>query len=133
MGGTLPPLLPGYRIKILDGNCLEATEDRIRELRGTAAGPLPGKSLVVLDPSLKLLVEVFGCEDGYTQERALLEHVLPTVEPGDCWIEDRNFCTLNSCLHSPHGTPISLYDNITIRPGNRWESSSKGALSRGQW
>lgn len=95
MCGALPSLLPGYRIKILDGNCLEATEHRIRELRGTAAGPLPGKSLVVLDPSLKLLVDVFPCEDGYTQERALLEQVLPTVEAGDCWIEDRNFCTLN--------------------------------------
>ena len=94
MGGTLPPLLPGYRIKILDGNCLEATEHRIRELRGTAAGPLPGKSLVVLDPSLKLMVDVFPCEDGYTQERALLEEVLSTVQVGDCWIEDRNFCTL---------------------------------------
>ena len=95
MGGTLPPLLPGYRIKILDGNCLEATEHRIRELRGTAAGPLPGKSLVVLDPLLKLMVDVFPCEDGYTQERALLEQVLPTVQAGHCWIEDRNFCTLN--------------------------------------
>jgi IS4 transposase len=94
MGGTLPPLLPGYRIKILDGNCLEATEHRIRELRGTAAGPLPGKSLVVLDPLLKLMVDVFPCEDGYTQERALLEQVLPTVQAGNCWIEDRNFCTL---------------------------------------
>lgn len=94
MGGTLPPLLPGYRVKILDGNCLGATEHRIRELRGTAAGPLPGKSLVVLDPSLKLMVDVFPCEDGYTQERALLEQVLPTVQAGDCWIEDRNFCTL---------------------------------------
>ena len=30
MGGALPPLLPGYRVKILDGNCLEATEHRIR-------------------------------------------------------------------------------------------------------
>jgi IS4 transposase len=94
MGGTLPPLLPGYRIRILDGNCLEATEHRIRELRGTAAGPLPGKSLVVLDPFLKLMVDVFPCEDGYTQERALLEQVLPTVQAGHCWIEDRNFCTL---------------------------------------
>jgi len=46
------------RVKILDGNCLEATEHRIHELRGTAAGPLPGKSLVVLDPSLKLMVDV---------------------------------------------------------------------------
>ena len=95
MGGALPPLLPGYRVKILDGNCIEATEHRIGELRRTAAGPLPGKSLVVLDPSSKLFVDVFLCEDGYTQERALLKRVLPTVEARDCWIEDRNFCTLD--------------------------------------
>jgi IS4 transposase len=94
MGGTLAPWLPGYRIKILDGNCLRATQHRIRELRGTAAGALPGKSLVVLDPELKLMIDVFPCEDGYAQERALLDQVLPTVEAGDCWIEDRNFCTL---------------------------------------
>jgi len=95
MGGALPPLLPGYRVKILDGNCLEATEHRICELRQTAAGPLPGKSLVVLDPSLKLIIDVFPCEDGHAQERALLEQVLPTIEANDCWIEDRNFCTTN--------------------------------------
>ncbi len=55
MGGTLPPLLPGYRVKILDGNCLEASDHRLRELRKSAAGPLPGKSLVVMDPQLKLV------------------------------------------------------------------------------
>jgi IS4 transposase len=95
MGGALPVLLPGYRVKILDGNCLEATEHRILELRQTAAGPLPGKSLVVLDPSLKQMIDVFPCEDGHAQERALLDQVLPTVVANDCWIEDRNFCTVN--------------------------------------
>ena len=38
MGGTLP-LLPGYRIKILDGNHLAATEHRIKELRTIRPGP----------------------------------------------------------------------------------------------
>ena len=33
LGGTLPPLLPGYRVKLLDGNCIEASEHRIKELR----------------------------------------------------------------------------------------------------
>jgi|SRR5271155_4174895 len=89
-----PGLLPGYRVKILDGNCLAKTEHRLRELRTLAAGPLPGKSLVVLDPALALVIDVFPCEDGHTQERALLDQVLATVEPNDLWIEDRNFCTL---------------------------------------
>jgi IS4 transposase len=94
LGGALPDLLPGYRVKILDGNCLAKTEHRLEELRTVAAGPLPGKSLVVLDPALMLAIDVFPCEDGHTQERALLDQVLPTVAANDVWIEDRNFCTL---------------------------------------
>ena len=93
LGGALEPLLPGFRVKIIDGNCIEATEHRIEELRYTKAGALPGKSLVVYDPSLKLALDVFPCEDGSTQERALFEGVLSGVEAGDLWIADRNFCT----------------------------------------
>ena len=75
------------------GNCLPASEHRIQELRTTSAGPLPGKSLVVLDPALGLAIDVFPCEDGHAQERSLLGEVLETVTPGDLWIGDRNFCT----------------------------------------
>lgn len=91
---TLPPLLRGYRTKILDGNHFSATEHRIEELRTIGDAPLPGKALVVLDPQLKLAIHVFPCEDGHAQERSLLDQVLPCVEKGDLWIEDRNFCTL---------------------------------------
>ena len=90
----LPPLLRGYRTKILDGNHFSATEHRIEELRTLGDAPLPGKALVVLDPQLKLATHVFPCEDGHAQERSLLDQVLPCVEKGDLWIEDRNFCTL---------------------------------------
>lgn len=94
LGGAAPALLPPYRVKILDGNALAKTEHRLRELRTVAAGPLPGKALVVLDPASMLVIDVFPCADGHTQERALLDPVLATVEPKDLWIEDRNFCTL---------------------------------------
>lgn len=90
--GQRPDLLPGYRVKLLDGNCLEATEHRLAVLRRTPAGPLPGKSLVVYDASLAMVIDVFPCEDGHAQERALLGDVLLTVEAGDLWIWDRNFC-----------------------------------------
>jgi hypothetical protein len=33
------------------------------------------------------------CEDGHAQERSLLSQVLPLVDEGEVWIEDRNFCT----------------------------------------
>lgn len=90
--GQRPDLLPGYRVKLLDGNCLEATEHRLAVLRRTPAGPLPGKSLVVYDATLAMVIDVFPCEDGHAQERALLGEVLATVEVGDLWIWDRNFC-----------------------------------------
>lgn len=94
MGGQIPALLPGYRVKILDGNAIAATEHRIRELRSHSAGPLPGKSLVVLDPQMHAAIDVFPCEDGHAQERSLLGEVLKRIESRDVWIADRNFCTL---------------------------------------
>ncbi len=94
LGGSGPELLLGYRVKILDGNGLGATEHRLSVLRNTRAGPNPWKSLVVLDPALGLAIDIFPCEDGHTQERALFPEVLLTMEAGDLVIADRNFCTL---------------------------------------
>lgn len=91
-GGTTP-LLPGYRIKILDGNHLPGSEHRIKELRALRAAALPGHTLVVLDPALMLVIDAFPCEDGHAQERSLLGQVEATVRPKDLWIDDRNFCT----------------------------------------
>jgi IS4 transposase len=91
----LPPLLQGYRTRILDGNHLSATEHRIEELRTTWAAPLPGKILVVLDQELMVASEVFLCEDGHAQERSLLDEVLSSVGPDELWIADRNFCTID--------------------------------------
>lgn len=95
MGGEQPNILPGYRVKILDGTCLAATDHRLKPIRSYAAKPLPGKALVVLDPTLQLVIDVFPCEDAYTQERALLEQVIERVETKDVWVGDRNFCTAN--------------------------------------
>jgi hypothetical protein len=93
IGGQLPAALPKYRLKILDGNALGATEHRLKVLRNTRSGSLPGKSIVVLDPALGLAIDIFPCEDGHAQERSLFPEVLETVEAGDLWIGDRNFCT----------------------------------------
>ena len=93
MGGERAAWLPGYRIKILDGNHLAGTEHRLKELRTIGAGALPGHALVVLDPRAMLVCDVFPCEDGHAQERSLLGSVLETVQPRDAWVADRNFCT----------------------------------------
>jgi IS4 transposase len=90
---SLPDLLPGFAVRILDGNHLAATEHRIKELRHIAAGPLPGQALVVLDPDRRLITDVFPCEDAHAQERSQLIDVLDAMEAGQVWIADRNFCT----------------------------------------
>lgn len=94
MGGKPPVMVCGYQTRILDGNCLAATDHRLEVLRDYAAKALPGKSLVVLNPDLRLVMNVFPCEDGYTQERSLFAQVLATVEAGELWIADRSMCTL---------------------------------------
>ena len=93
LDGAQPPLLPGYRLKIVDGHCLDATEHRLDPLRLLAAGALPGKSLVVYDPSLQMAIHTQCCADGHAQERSLLAPLLDQVEVGDAWMVDRNFCT----------------------------------------
>jgi hypothetical protein len=94
LGSTGINPLPGKRIKLLDGNCIEKTQHRLEELRSIASGPLPGKSLVVYDPVLGMPIDVFPCEDGHAQERSLLNAVLSSIDPADVWIADRNFCTI---------------------------------------
>ena len=93
MGGERAAWLPGYQVKILDGNHLAGTEHRLKELRAIGAGALPGHALVVLDPRAMLVTDVFPCEDGHAQERSLLGSVLETIRAGEVWIADRNFCT----------------------------------------
>jgi IS4 transposase len=94
MGGQAKTWVAGHRVKILDGLWLAATEHRLKELRLEAAAALPGKSLVVLDPQLRLAIDVFPCEDGHAQERSLLGDVLSSVQANDLWMADRNMCTL---------------------------------------
>jgi IS4 transposase len=85
--------LPGYAIRIADGNHLGATEHRLKPLQATRSGPLPGQSIAVLDPAQLLVSDVFLCEDAHAQERSLLPEMLETVQAGQVWIADRNFCT----------------------------------------
>ena len=83
----------GFRLHIIDGNHLPGSEKRLSELREVRGAALPGQALVVYDPDLKLAVDVLPCEDGHTQERALMKGLIEKVVPGDLLLMDRNFCT----------------------------------------
>jgi IS4 transposase len=85
----------GYRTKIIDGKHLNRTERRLAPLREINGAPLPGIVLAVLDADRRLVSDVILTEDGHAQERSLLDEVLETVQKGDLWIADRNFCTVD--------------------------------------
>src|SRR5882672_8607841 len=92
MGGARAPWLAGYRVKIVDGNGLKASEHRMQELRAATGRALPGTSLGGYAPALGVVTDVLPCENGHAQERALFGAVLDTVEARDLWSEDRHCC-----------------------------------------
>lgn len=87
------PSVGGYRLRIVDGNHLPASEKRLKPLRDFRGAALPGQTLVVFDPDAGLIVDLVPCEDGHSQERALMAPLLAAAERGELWMADRNFCT----------------------------------------
>jgi len=92
VGGLYPESVPGYRMRILDGNHLAGTEHRMPETRDDSAAPLPGQTLAVLEPARRLVTDVVCCQDGHAQERSLLDAIVAKVKERDLWLADRNFC-----------------------------------------
>jgi len=89
VGGKSPQLLAGYSTSL--GRKLLENRPSV----GTAHNwcrSIARKSSV-LDPELRLAINVWSCEDGHAQERSLFDEVLKTVKPGELWIGERNMCT----------------------------------------
>ena len=72
MGDSPISMLPGYDIRIVDGSCLATTEHRLKPTRQIKAAPLPGKAIVVFDPTSKLVLDILCEEDGYTRIVSLI-------------------------------------------------------------
>lgn len=86
-------VLPGWDVQYLDGNHLAGTEHRLKVLRKTFDGALPGQTLVLLDAQREVIMELVPCEDGYAQERSLLPELLEHIRAETVTVADRNFCT----------------------------------------
>jgi IS4 transposase len=87
------PVLPGWQVRIIDGNHLPASEKRIAPLRGFRGAALPGHCLVVYDPDVDLVLDIIPCEDGHASERILVPAALASATQGQLWMGDRHFCT----------------------------------------
>ena len=102
-----PPAVPGCRPRVIDGNHLPASEHRIKPLRSTRAGALPGQALVAFDPALGLVTDVICRECGHAQERALTPEFLGLVRANDVWLPTATSPPRDSCRASSPGAGTS--------------------------
>jgi len=96
------PWLPGSRVRVLDGNHLPASEQRVKPLRGTRAAALPGQAVVLYAPEQDLVVDLVAGEDAHAQEPTYGPPLVAAAAPGELWIADRNFSTrgILTALHA---------------------------------
>jgi IS4 transposase len=93
MKAGIPGPLSGYDVRIVDGNHLQGTHHRLKELRGVGDAALPGHTLSVLNPQRQLIEKVVVCPDGHANQKPLFGRLLKEVKPNQCWIADRDFST----------------------------------------
>jgi len=131
--GERAPLVAGYRVRVIDGNHLPASEKRLAALRGFRGAALPGHSLVVYDPDTRLVVDLVPCEDAHAQERTLVPAVLEAVEPGQLWIADRNFSTkaIMTAIHARGGTFIIREHSSSPNPTELGTLKKRGHTDTG--
>ena len=87
-------ILPGWQLRIVDGNHLPSTQKRLGPLRAERGAARPGFSVVVYDPDLDLVVDLQPCEDAYASERVSVLPLLARAGAGQLWMADRLYCTL---------------------------------------
>lgn len=91
VGATLS--LPGWQLRIIDGNHLPASEKRLAPLREQRGAAMPGHTLVVYDPDRALVTDIVACEDAHESERSAAAILMAGASAGQLWIADRHFCT----------------------------------------
>lgn len=91
LGGTA--ILPGWQMRVLDGNHVPGTEKRIAPLRGHRGAALPGQAVVVYDPDSGLVLDMVAGEDAHQTGRVLAAALLSRAGRGQVWVADRHFCT----------------------------------------
>ena len=85
--------LPGWQLRVLDGNHLPASDKRLASLRGFRGAARPGHTLVLYDPDSTLVCDIVACEDAHQSERVGAATLIESALAQQVWIADRHFCT----------------------------------------
>jgi hypothetical protein len=87
--------IPGYRLRVIDGNYLARSERRIKELRDSNVASIPGMSMAVYDYATDLISALRVDEDGHANERKLTPALAEIAQQGDLFLADRLYLTYN--------------------------------------
>ncbi|HVL11617.1 MAG TPA: transposase [Gemmata sp.] len=93
LGAVRDEVVPGFRVRVVDGNLLGKTQRRLKPLRASWARGLPGRVLVVYEPASDLVTHAFLERDAHADERTRMDDVLGLVRAGELWLADGHFCT----------------------------------------
>ncbi|WP_416402339.1 IS4 family transposase [Alicycliphilus denitrificans] len=147
--GCLPERqsLPGWQLRVLDGNHLPASQKRLGPLRGFRGAALPGHTMVVYDPDSALVCDIVACEDAYESEHTGAAALTERAQPRQVWIGDRHFCnqTLMQALaardagfivrEQTNHPRVQQYgpwsESVSIETGQVREQSIESSPSRG--
>jgi hypothetical protein len=94
-GNLRPEPIDGYRLRIGDGNVLARSQRRLKELRGSNTAALPGLSVALYEYASQTISRLRVCENAHTNERLLMNDLLPHLQPKDLFMADRNFAMLD--------------------------------------
>jgi hypothetical protein len=125
--------IPGYRLRICDGNVLRRSERRLQVLRGTDVAALPGRTVALYDYAANLISRLVVSEDAHTSERKLMLALLPHLQAGDLLMADCNFATMDFFreLEERHaGFLMRHHSGLTLTPLTRRKRS--GTCKTGQ-
>jgi IS4 transposase len=91
--------LPGWQLRVFDGNHLPASQKRLAALCGFRGAALRGHTLVVYDPDSALVCDIAACEDAHESERTVVMPLLEQAQPKQVWMGERHLCTLAILQH----------------------------------
>lgn len=116
--GLPEPLLPGFKVRVVDGNHLAGTDHRIKALRHLGAAALPGLAMVIYDPDHLLALDMIGCVDGHACEAKLMPQVVKAINPGEVLIMDRGLGTKGAlwALSDKGAYYIARHGKSFVRP-----------------
>jgi hypothetical protein len=107
------PALPGYALRVLDGNHLPGSDKRLAALRGHRGAALPGQSIGVYDPDSGLVVDLIAGEDApkanarwpsrcwRAPSRGSFGSPTGSSAPARCWPAGRRRGRVSWCASTP--------------------------------